>query len=72
MSVNISQEQWERIDEELFAGNRLFAIQQIRTAAQCSLGVAIESVYQRFDKLAAECPERFRCDLNTYWAGFYS
>lgn len=72
MLDRIEEQGWEQIDNDLFAQGVLSALKRIREIAECDLKTAIDIVHQRFDKLAAECPGRFQCELKTYWNGFYS
>ena len=72
MAAPITEEQWQPIDEAIFANLKLPAIRHIRAASGCSLKEAIDVLYERYAKLRAEAPDRFNCTDEDYWAGFYS
>jgi hypothetical protein len=72
MTRGITEQDWEQIDNYLFAHEVFPAPKYIRAINQVGLRDAIDLVHSRFEKLAAEMPEKFQCDLETYWSGFYS
>ena len=72
MAVSIPDNQWQPIDEAIFANRKLPAIEQIRALSGCDLKEALERLYERYTELRAEAPERFSCTDQDYWAGFYS
>jgi hypothetical protein len=61
-----------RVDEWLFAGERLRALQALQEITGCGLQEAIDAIGPRFELLAATKPERFTVALDGYWANFYS
>ena len=61
---------WQTIDELLFDNNVLVALKTMRIETGCGVNQLLDLVHARFDKLAAEYPERFRCDIKTYWDGY--
>jgi len=66
------EEQWQAIDQAIFNNLELPAINLIREGANCSLKEALDHFYQRVEKLQAESPDKFNCNLDEYWVGFYS
>jgi len=72
MPADITAEQWQPIDEAIFAKHILAAVRQIRSAGNCGLREAMELLHARYAKLRAEAPDRFACTDQDYWAGFYS
>ena len=61
-----------RVDELLFAGERIQALQTLQEIAGCGLQQAIDAIGPRFEMLVATKPERFTVSLEDYWANFYT
>ena len=61
-----------RVDEWLFAGERMRALQALQEVTGCGLQQAIEAIGPRFELLVATQPERFSVSLKDYWAKFYT
>lgn len=61
-----------RVDELLFAGQRIAALEALREITGCSLQQAVEAIGPHCDSLVAAKPERFVVPLTDYWADFYS
>lgn len=61
-----------RVDDLLFAGERIRALQTLQEITGCSLREAIEAISPRFDTLVATKPERFVVPLANYWSNFYT
>jgi hypothetical protein len=72
MPASITDEQWQPIDEAIFANLKLPAFKQIRALTGCSLKESLDLFYERYAKLRAEAPDRFDCTDQEYWAGFCS
>jgi hypothetical protein len=72
MAVSIPDDQWQAIDEAIFANRKLPAILQIRALGACGLHEALGVLCERYAKLLAEAPDRFSCTEQEYWADFYS
>ena len=70
MDIDIPEQQWQEIDAMLFAGRRISALRAIHvlTEPRVTLIAARDLMYDRYDKLRREQPERFACDDKTYWA----
>lgn len=60
MPDNISDEQWQPIDNEIFAGRKIQAIKLYREAIQTDLKTAKDAVDQRDRDLRAASPEAFK------------
>ena len=60
------------VDELLFAGQRIRALQMFREITGCGLQQAIDEIGSRYELLVATKPERFTVTLTDYWANFYT
>ena len=71
---NITEEQWQLIDKDLFAQNPFRACTEILTLGKPSLSLrdAQDILGERYRKLRAEHPEHFACDEANYWNDWYS
>lgn len=72
MSHEITESDWREIDAAILANDKFSAFKKIRTSRQCGLKDAIDIFTDRFDLLVANRRAEFVCDLDSYWAGFYS
>ena len=61
-----------RVDEWLFAGERMRALQALQEIIGSGLQEAIEAIGPRFELLVATSPERFTVPLKDYWANFHT
>ncbi len=61
-----------RVDEWLFVGERMRALQALQEVTGFGLQQAIEAIGPRFELLVATHPERFTVSLKDYWADFYT
>lgn len=70
MTHSISSAEWEHIEEDLFAKRILSAINRVSDLLECDMREACDVVAVRFAILKHQRPERFQCDLESYWDGF--
>ncbi|QEH37445.1 hypothetical protein OJF2_60360 [Aquisphaera giovannonii] len=67
-----TEEQWQPIDEDLFAGRPLMAVKRIRQQTGSGLHAAGEVMRARYESLRRSDPDRFQQTDAEYWAGWYS
>ena len=72
MDLELTDEQWEPIDEAILLNQKIMALKAIRAAAGVSLRDAIFALGDRYAVLRKSRPEEFACGPETYWEGFYS
>jgi hypothetical protein len=72
MSQTLTEEQWNLVDEDLFAGNKLQAVMKIRQFTGLNLSEVGEMMYSRYRKLRDEQPHKFIQSHEEYWQGWYS
>jgi hypothetical protein len=69
---NLTLEQWQLIDEALFATHPVHAVAVICQSLDFGTAAALEAVYERYHQLRAEQPGRFTPSEDAYWDGFYT
>ena len=57
---NLSDEQWQEIEQQLFAGRKIEAIKLLREAMDCDLKEAKETIDEHEQELRAAYPEKFK------------
>lgn len=69
-STDFSEEQWQEVDQKLFAGMPLLALRAVLEFGKPSLRLldAQEIMFERYANLRAECPAQFVEEASTYWA----
>ena len=67
--TGISEEQWREIDQHLFDGHPVTAVQSIWNFGRPTLQLkhAIDMMHDRYTVLRADYPEQFVEDASTYW-----
>ncbi len=71
-AIELSDEQWKPIDEEILQNRKINAIKAIKEAAGVGLREAGDIFYDRYAILRASRSGDFVCDPDEYWKGFYS
>lgn len=71
ISIHPKDNEWQPIDEAIYAGKILSAIICYREVIHCDLGTAIFAIHDRLDMLNT-VPKHFIVDIETYWQVFYS
>jgi len=61
-----------RVDDLLYSGDRIRALQALQQATGSSLQQAIDAIGPRFEMLVETNPERFTVPLTDYWTNFYT
>jgi hypothetical protein len=60
------------LDELIFANRKLDVIQMLRRQRRLDAKAATDAFASRYRQLRANFPDRFTCDDEEYWRGFYS
>jgi len=61
-----------RVDDFLYSGDRIRALQALQEVTGSTLQQAIDAMGPRFEMLVATSPERFTVPLTNYWSNFYT
>jgi hypothetical protein len=72
MAIELTDEQWEPIDEWILRGWIINGIRAIREATGAAIPEAIDIYLDRYNRLRASRPEEFICEHKEYWSGLYS
>jgi hypothetical protein len=72
MAIEVSDEQWKPIDEEILQKRIISAIKAIKEAAGVGLRQAGDIFHDRYDMLRASRSGEFVCGPDEYWKEFYS
>jgi hypothetical protein len=72
MTLPISDGQWSEVDDLLFAGNPLMAIQRIREWTGLGISDAAKEMRSRYEALRRSSPDSFPLSDEEYWSGWCS
>jgi hypothetical protein len=72
MPIELTDEQWEPIDEWILRGWIIKAMKAIKEAAEVGLREAGDIFHDRYAMLRASRSGDFVSDPDEYWKGFYS
>lgn len=72
MNVELTDEQWKPIDEDILQKRIIRAMKAIKEAAGVGLREAGDIFHDRYEMLRASRSGEFICDPDEYWKGFYS
>ncbi|WP_035604754.1 hypothetical protein [Haloferula sp. BvORR071] len=71
MSVTLTDDQWNPIDEELFSGGRIRALVMLRAITDLSIHDGAYLLEDRVSFLSKSSPQRFTVSTSGYWDDFY-
>ncbi len=72
MAIELGDEEWKPIDEEILQNRKINAIKAIKVSAGATLREAMDIFYDRYGLLRASRSWEFVCGPDEYWEGFYS
>ncbi len=72
MSLQLSESDWALIDPDIFASQKVRALQAVIAATGLSLPIALRLLTERYNHLRQCQPERFTTGHDRYWDGFHS